>query len=126
VDFVVSELTGFDSGTSNPAVSGTKAHTKLQKAIGDFKPLGKWIKLVPEVSLCPLGLPIPSNRHGPIGSPNISGYNMRIDIQVYFKNKLIFIADLKTGKAGMSKSKCRKYSKRHGGVPVIEIFLPFI
>ena len=124
VNFVIDALTDFDSGTDNRTSSGRRAHSKLQREIGAFKPLGKYIKLVPEVSLCPLGIPKPNNFKPKEGW--YTGYILRIDIQVYFKDKLLFIADLKTGGASMGLTKCKEYSRRHGGVPVVEITIPWL
>jgi len=125
IDFVLGELKDFKPNTDDKTSGGRRAHSKLEKAIGNYRPLGKYIQLAPEVSLCPLGIPRPNNYKPSNPDDWYRGFMLRIDIQVYFKGKLVFIADLKTGGARMSKNKCKEYSRRHHGVPVIEIIIPW-
>ena len=130
-NFVFSLLTGYDPDVEDPRRSGKKhtaqtggtaAHKKLELAIRKYKPFGKYVTLIPEIYLddgtSAKGGYIKKHR----GYKNAIG----IDIEVWMEGKLMVIMDLKTGKNGFTLSRARDHGNRRGGVPVIEIFMPFL
>jgi len=117
--YVFSALSGKEfKGRAN--VRGSRAHKFLEYKIGKYKPFGRDVTLKAEVFLNDKGN-IPKKGDGRSGT-------IGIDIQVFYKNKLAVVMDLKTGSSkghGFSFDMAKDHSKRNKGVPVIEIFMPF-
>jgi len=112
----------------NEQVRGSRAHKYLEYKIAKYRPLGQYVKLEPEVYMDDKCNRSKRNCDNSIG----------IDILVKIRTgknsyKPMVLIDLKTGsrkkpngKNGFPLSRAKDHGNRHGNVPVIEVYIPFL
>jgi hypothetical protein len=130
-DLVINEVINILVGESfegRATVRGSKAHKHLEKKIASFRPLGQYVKLEVEVFLDDKG------KRGARNGGGLIGIDILVKVRIGKRSyKPMVLIDLKTGtrknpnsRNGFSLSRAKEHGRRHGNIPVIEVYIPFI